>query len=71
MIMPLFHSRHAEDVYSIRLIDVTGRIVQNVNYTSVIGENQYQLNVSSIAKGVYTVILQNGNTLLQSKIVVQ
>ena len=60
-----------EDVYNIRLIDVTGRIIQNVNYTSVIGENQYQLNVSTVAKGVYTIILQNGSTLLQSKIVVQ
>ena len=60
-----------EDVYSIRLIDITGRIIQSANYTSVIGENQYQMNLSSVAKGVYTVILQNGSTLLQSKIVIQ
>ena len=61
----------SEDNYNIRLIDVTGRIIQATNYTSVIGENQYQLNLSSVAKGVYTIILQNGTTLLQSKIVVQ
>ena len=60
-----------EDVYSIRLIDVTGRIIQYVNYTSVIGENQYQLNLSQVAKGIYTVILQNGVAVLQNKIVVQ
>ncbi len=60
-----------EDVYLIRLIDVTGRIIQASNYTSIIGENQYQLNLSTVDKGVYTVILQNGTTLLQSKIVVQ
>jgi hypothetical protein len=60
-----------EDVYSIRMMDVTGRIVLSQNYTSVVGENQYQLNLSTVAKGVYTVILQNGTTLLQSKIVVQ
>ena len=60
-----------EDAYSIRLIDVTGRIVQTINYTSSIGENQYQMNLSSIAKGVYMVILQNKDAMLQSKIVVQ
>jgi hypothetical protein len=60
-----------EDVYAIRLIDVTGRIVLSNNYFSVIGDNQYQMNLSQVAKGVYTVILQNGSTLLQSKIVVQ
>jgi len=61
----------SEDNFSIRLIDVTGRIIQSENYTSVIGENQYQMNLSQVAKGVYTVILQNKDAVLQSKIVVQ
>jgi hypothetical protein len=53
------------------LIDITGRIIQNVNYTSVIGENQYQMNLSAIAKGIYMVILQNKEAVLQSKMVLQ
>ena len=60
-----------EDNFSIRLIDITGRIILNSNYLSVIGENQYQMNLSNIAKGVYMVILQNKEAVLQSKIVVQ
>ena len=60
-----------EDNYNIRLIDITGRIIQSVNYTSIIGENQYQMSLSSVAKGVYNIILQNGSVLMHSKIVIQ
>jgi hypothetical protein len=59
------------DIYNIRFMDVTGRIIQSSNYTSVVGENQYQLDLSSVAKGIYTIILQNKDAVLQSKIVVQ
>jgi hypothetical protein len=60
-----------EEGYTIRLVDITGRDVVQYQNSSVIGENQYQMNLSEVAKGFYTVILQNGTTLLQSKIVVQ
>ena len=61
----------SEESYTFRLMDVTGRIILSENYTSVTGENQYQLNLFTIAKGVYTVILQNGNAVMQKKLVVQ
>jgi YVTN family beta-propeller protein len=61
----------SEEVNSIRLMDVTGRVILSDNYTSVIGENQYQLNLSKVAKGIYSVVLQNGGGVLQGKIVVQ
>jgi hypothetical protein len=60
-----------EEVYKIRLIDVTGRVILSENYKSVIGESQYQMNLSELARGVYVVILQNSNAVFQSKIVVQ
>jgi YVTN family beta-propeller protein len=60
-----------ETNYNIRLIDVTGRIIQSDTYSSAIGENQYQLNLSSVAKGMYMVILQSEDGILQSKMVVE
>jgi hypothetical protein len=67
----IIFSSDREENYSIRIVDVTGRVVINQNEASVIGDNQYQLNLSSLAKGVYMVILQNKDAVLQSKIVVQ
>jgi hypothetical protein len=64
-------SSDKEEAYSIRLIDITGRIVIDEKQTSVIGENQYQMNLSELAKGIYMVILQNNDGTLQKKIVVQ
>ena len=60
-----------EETDNVRLMDVTGRIILSKDYTSVIGENQYLMDLSTVAKGIYLVILQNGSTLLQSKIIVQ
>ncbi len=60
-----------EEAYTIRLMDVTGRCVLQYALTSTIGENQFQLNLSTVAKGIYMVLLQNKDALLQSKIVVQ
>jgi len=60
-----------EEAYTIRLMDVTGRCVLQYALTSTIGENQFQLNLSTVAKGIYMVILQNKDAVLQSKIVVQ
>ena len=60
-----------EENYSLRLMDVTGRTVLSNTNTSVVGENQYQLNLSSIARGIYMVVLQKGDATLQTKIVVQ
>jgi hypothetical protein len=45
--------------------------VVNETHTSVIGDNQFQLNVSDLAKGVYMIILQSNDGTLQKKIVVQ
>jgi len=57
--------------YSIRLMDITGRNVLQYSINATIGENQFQLDLSQVAKGVYLVILQNKDAVLQSRIVVQ
>jgi hypothetical protein len=64
-------SSYKEEGYNIRLIDISGRTVLNQNNISVIGENQYQMNISELSKGIYMVMLQRGDGVLQSKIVIQ
>jgi len=63
-------SSDKEAAYTIRLMDILGKEVMTITNTSVVGENQYQMNLSTIAKGIYMVILQNENGTLQKKIVV-
>lgn len=57
--------------YTISMIDIMGRNVLQFALTSTIGENQYQMNLSAIAKGIYMVILQNSDGARQKKIVVE
>jgi adhesin HecA-like repeat protein len=65
------YSLNEQGVCNIRLIDVFGRIVINENTSSVTGANQYLMDLSMIAKGVYMLILQDKDAFLQSKIVLQ
>ena len=58
------------DNYTIRLIDIFGRVVYTQNDASALGSNQVQLNVEDIANGMYLVTLQNGNNLLQKKVLI-
>jgi hypothetical protein len=60
-----------EEGYNLRLVDMIGRTVINEDHTAVAGDNQYQMNLSELARGVYVVVLQNSNGSLQKKIVVQ
>jgi len=64
-------SSEKEQSYNLRLIDVTGRIVLNQNHHSVEGDNQYELNLSSISRGLYLVLLQNGDGVMQRKLIVE
>jgi hypothetical protein len=64
-------SSDKEEVNTIRFIDIIGREVLAANISSVIGDNQYQMNLTSLAKGIYLVTLQNSDGILKKKIVVQ
>ena len=60
-----------EEVYTICMMDVTGRVVLSASNSSVVGENSYQMNLNSIAKGMYMVVLQNSNGTLQKKLIIE
>jgi len=64
-------SSDKETRYSVTVADMTGRIIFNVDHNSVVGVNQYEMDLSTLAKGIYLIILNNGEEVLQSKIVVQ
>ena len=59
-----------EEDMTIRMMDITGRIIYSTSLTAIIGENQHQINLSDFAKGVYLIGLQNSNGLVQKKMVV-
>ena len=64
-------SSNAEELYSIRMIDITGRVVMNKSLVSVGGDNQYELNLAAIPRGLYLVLLQNGVGVMQRNVVVE
>ena len=60
-----------ESNFTIKLYDVIGRLVINESHESSIGNNQLQMNIADIAKGVYILIFQKDDGTLQKKIIVQ
>jgi len=46
-----------ESQYEIRLLDITGKLLQNFNGSTSIGENKMELNLESYAKGFYNLMI--------------
>ncbi len=70
-LLTISFSADKKDVYYIRLMDATGRLVYSNNYSASIGENQYQLHLSDLSNGIYLMELQNGSSIVQKKIVIE
>ncbi len=64
-------SSNKKQTYSLRLIDITGRIVINNDQTTIIGNNEIELNLSTVPRGLYLILVQNGDGTMQKKIVVE
>ncbi len=64
-------SSSSETHYSLRLTDITGRIVMSQAGTSSVGDNQVELNLDSYAKGVYIILLESGDTTKKLKLILQ
>ncbi len=67
----ILFSSDNEVPYTISLIDITGKVTFNACNTAVIGDNQYMMDVSQVAKGIYIVLLQKGDAVMRTKLVVQ
>ncbi len=57
--------------YTLKIVDISGRIIFNEGLNGGVGENQFELNLSTIAKGVYMILLESDNGIMQKKIIVE
>jgi hypothetical protein len=64
-------STDKEENYLLLMTDVTGRIILSQNKISVAGENQYQLDLTEVEKGIYIISLQNEEGIMQKRLVVE
>lgn len=64
-------SSDKENSYSISLIDMMGRVVKTEVDNAAIGENMHSMNLEGIAKGVYMILLQQGDNTYKSKLLVE
>ena len=55
----------------VQLIDLTGRILKNNEFSAVSGNNMITLPLHGISRGVYTLIIQTGDVRRQSRISVE
>ncbi len=60
-----------EENYSVKLIDLSGRIIHTEMSHATIGENQMMMDISQVSKGIYFVILQKGDAVLNTKLVIE
>ena len=57
--------------YSIRMMDMLGQVMISTENTALVGNNQCQMNLQGIARGIYILSLQKGEATMIKKIVVQ
>ena len=60
-----------EGAYSIRLVDMMGRVVKSEIDNAGLGDNSYIMNLDGVTKGMYIVILQKGDNIFKAKLVVE
>jgi hypothetical protein len=49
--------------YNIKVMDFTGKLIRNINYTSSIGDNNFELSVNEYPNGIYLLQLTyDGNS---------
>ena len=56
-------------VYTLKVINITGQVVLSETKNAVEGNNNYVFNSKNLAAGLYTVILQSGETRMQTRMV--
>ena len=56
---------------NIKLLDITGREIQNLEVSSTIGENRIQMDISSLPHGIYMACLISGNQKQVVKVIVE
>lgn len=60
-----------DDVYSVTIADITGRLISETEMVCFSGENEMQLNVDGLKKGIYVVGVRKNNTIITKKLFVE
>jgi len=64
-----YNAKNNSDV-QIVVYDISGRMINTSSYQATKGLNNYSLNVSALAKGIYVLSLNNGSTILNHKLII-
>ncbi|HOV11599.1 MAG TPA: M43 family zinc metalloprotease [Bacteroidales bacterium] len=64
-----YNAKNNSDV-QIVVYDISGRMINTSSYQATKGLNNYSLNVSTLAKGIYVLSLNNGSTILNHKLII-
>ena len=70
-VVTISFSNTTEGDYTIKLIDVMGRVIKSETGNATTGDNAHIMNLDGIAKGIYMVILQKGDSISKAKLVVE
>jgi hypothetical protein len=63
-----FTSDKAE-AYTVSVVDLTGRVILSENKMAAEGANEEALNLQNISSGMYLLVINKGNNVLQTRIV--
>ena len=56
---------------NMKLLDITGREIQNIEVSSTIGENRIQLDVSALPRGIYIAYLSSDNIKQTMRVIIE
>src|SRR5665213_2268609 len=70
-IVTIVFSTMEEGAYNIRLENMLGQVVKSEISNAALGDNTYKINLDGIAKGIYMVILQKGESISKLKLVIE
>ena len=56
---------------NMKLLDITGREIQNIEFSSSIGENRIQLDVSALPRGIYIAYLFSDNKKQTMRVIIE
>jgi len=59
------------DVISIQVVDITGKIIYTEPVSLTIGKNSFDINLSGLSSGYYQVNLRKGNSVITKKLMIK
>jgi hypothetical protein len=68
-ILNIAYTSYADDEVSLFVMDMTGRILQQIKTQAVVGDNQTQINIGELPSGIYTIkAVQGGESKMVGKV---